>query len=173
MSTVKAQEIVESQQQRRVELHTGLDENARANVVAKLSKVLADHYLLMLKTHNYHWNVRGPLFKSLHDLTEEQYDDLFEAIDELAERIRALGHDAPGTFSEYIELSEIEEAKKGIADLEMVADLVGSHENLIGNMRTTLEEAEKVGDEVTVDMMVNRLSVHEKYAWMLRSFIEK
>lgn len=173
MSTVKARKIVEDHQQRRIELHTGLDENARANVVSKLSKVLADHYLLMLKTHNYHWNVRGPLFKSIHDITEEQYYDFFEAIDELAERIRALGHDAPGSFTEYSKLSEIEEAKKGIADLDMVADLVASHENLIGNMRDTLEEAEKVKDEVTVDMMVERLTKHEKNAWMLRSFIEK
>jgi starvation-inducible DNA-binding protein len=142
-------------------------------VVEHLNGVLADHYLLMLKTHNYHWNVKGTLFKSLHDLTEEHYEDVFDAIDELAERIRALGFDAPGTFSEFQTLSSIQEAQKGLTDLEMAADLVESHENLILTMRDTLRAAESVGDEVTVDYMVERLSVHEKNAWMLRSFIER
>lgn len=124
----------------------------------------------MLKTHNYHWNVKGELFKSMHDLTEDQYDDMFEAIDEIAERIRALGFDAPGTFKAYSQLSSIAEAKSGISALEMAADLTDSHENLIRNMRKALEVAESAADEVSVDLLTERLNVHEKAAWMLRSF---
>jgi len=158
---------------RKIQLHTGLDEQARQNVVDKLKGILADSYLLMLKTQNYHWNVKGTLFKSLHDLTEEHYNDMFAAIDELAERIRALGYDSPGSFTAFNDLSNIEEAKSGISDLEMAGDLLNSHENLIRNLRDTLKTAESVEDEVTVDMMVERLTVHEKAAWMLRSFIER
>ncbi len=151
-------------------LQTGLGEEARASVVEHLNVILADHYLLMLKTHNYHWNVKGPLFKSMHDLTEEQYEDIFDAIDEIAERIRALGFDAPGTFADYTKLSNIKEAKSGINALEMAADLTSSHENLIRDMREALEVADKHSDEVSVDLMTERLEVHEKAAWMLRSF---
>lgn len=151
-------------------LNTGLSEDARASVVEHLNVILADHYLLMLKTHNYHWNVKGQLFKSMHDLTESQYDDMFEAIDEIAERIRALGYDAPGTFRAYSQLSNIEEAKMGISALEMATDLTNSHENLIRNMRKALDMADEAGDEVSVDLLTERLNVHEKAAWMLRSF---
>lgn len=151
-------------------LKTGLSEDARAAVVEHMNVILADHYLLLLKTHNYHWNVKGPLFKSLHDLTEDQYDDIFEAIDEIAERIRALGFDAPGTFAEYSKLSKIKEAQAKIPALEMAADLTSSHENLIRNMREALEVADQHSDEVSVDLLTERLQVHEKAAWMLRSF---
>lgn len=151
-------------------IKTGLDEDARASVVEYLNVILADHYLLMLKTHNYHWNVKGELFKSMHDLTEDQYNNMFDAIDEIAERIRALGFDAPGTFRSYAQLSSIEEAKMGISALEMAADLTASHENLIRNMRKALEKADQAGDEVSVDLLTERLNVHEKAAWMLRSF---
>lgn len=173
MDKVKVSEVDYPNSQRRLELHTGLKEEDRVKVINKLNGILADTYLLMLKTQNYHWNVKGTLFKSLHDLTEEHYNDMFEAIDELAERIRALGKDAPGSFSDFNELSSIAEAKSGITDLEMAGSLVESHEHLIMNMRETLRAAEEVGDEVTVDMMVERLTVHEKNAWMLRSFIER
>lgn len=173
MERVKIKDLSFANQARKLEMHTGISEDDRAQVVSQLNGVLADHYLLMLKTHNYHWNVKGPLFKSLHDLTEEQYEDFFAAIDVIAERIRALGFDAPGTFTEYQALSQVQEARKGISDMEMAADLTSSHENVIRNMRETLKTAESVGDEVTVDLMVERLSAHEKYAWMLRSFIER
>jgi len=159
--------------QRRVALHTGLSEESRAKVVTGLKETLADSYLLMLKTQNYHWNVKGTLFKSLHDLTEEHYNELFAAIDELAERIRALGFDSPGSLSAFSALSAIEEARESITDMEMAADLVQSHEHLIQNLRKALKTAEGEKDEVTVDMMVERLTVHEKSAWMLRSFIER
>lgn len=173
MEELAIKELEFENNKRSVELNTGLDAEARKQVSEKLKTVLADSYLLMLKTHYYHWNVKGRLFKSLHDLTEDQYNELFEAIDELAERIRALGHEAPGSFSVYQKISEIEEAQSGLSDLEMTADLVKSHETLIRNLRPTLRVAEEAGDEVTVDMMVERLTVHEKNAWMLRSFIEK
>ena len=109
----------------------------------------------------------------MHDLTEAQYEDLFAAIDEIAERIRALGFDAPGSFKTYSQISKIEEAKSGISALEMAADLLSSHENLIRNMRDALAKADQHSDEVTVDLMTERLSVHEKAAWMWRSFIEQ
>jgi starvation-inducible DNA-binding protein len=159
--------------QHQVPLQTGLSESGRASIVDHLNEILADHYLLMLKTHNYHWNVRGPLFKSMHDLTESQYEDLFGAIDEIAERIRALGFDAPGSFEAYSSLSKIKEAKAGISALEMAADLLASHENIIRNMREALAVADQYEDEVSIDMLTERLKVHEKAAWMWRSFNEK
>ncbi len=162
-----------SGEHRKIALHTGLDENARNKVADQLKKNLADAYLLMLKTHFYHWNVKGTLFKSIHDLTEEQYTEIFTAIDDLAERIRALGHEAPGSFSHYSKLSEVEDAKSGLTDLEMAADLLRTHENIIQRLRETLETGGDSKDEVTVDMMVGRLTVHEKNAWMLRSFLER
>lgn len=173
MSKVELKEIDFPNHRRKVQLHTGLDDEARGSVVNKLKGVLADSYLLMLKTQNYHWNVKGTLFKSLHDLTEEHYNELFESIDDLAERIRALGHEAPGSFSAFQSLSNVSEAKSGLTDLEMAGDLLHTHENLIMNLRESLRTADEVHDEVTVDMMVARLTVHEKSAWMLRSFIER
>ena len=173
MEQMTIKEIEFNHNKRKVALNTGLNENAREQVSERLKSVLADSYLLMLKTHYYHWNVTGPLFKSLHDLTEEQYTDLFGAIDDLAERIRALGHEAPGSIAAYSKLGSIEDAKSDLSDMEMAADLVKSHESLIKGLRDTLNVADQASDEVTVDMMVDRLSMHEKYAWMLRSFIEK
>lgn len=173
MEQVTIKDLDFENRKRTVALNTGLNENAREQVSEKLKSVLADSYLLMLKTHYYHWNVKGPLFKSLHDLTEQQYTELFTAIDDVAERIRALGHEAPGSFSTYHEISEMKEAISGLSGMEMSADLVKSHETLIANLRATLNVADEAQDEVTVDMMVGRLNAHEKSAWMLRSFIEK
>jgi starvation-inducible DNA-binding protein len=172
MEKVELKEVNFSNSHRRIELHTGLDEAGRKKVSDQLAGVLADSYLLMLKTHFYHWNVKGTLFKSLHDLTEQQYTELFEAIDDVAERIRALGFEAPGTFSSFNKISSVKEAKSGLSDLEMAADLLETHESLILKLRETLNTADEINDEVTVDMMVARLSVHEKSAWMLRSFLE-
>lgn len=173
MEKVELKEVKFPNSHRKIELHTGLKEDDRKKVAEKLKGILADSYLLMLKTHFYHWNVKGTLFKSLHDLTEEQYTEIFEAIDDLAERIRALGYEAPGTFDIFRSLSEVKEAVSGLSDLEMAADLLETHENIILNLRETLKAADSVGDEVTVDMMVARLTIHEKNAWMLRSFIER
>ncbi|MDX5428354.1 MAG: DNA starvation/stationary phase protection protein [Bacteroidota bacterium] len=157
---------------RQIELNTGLEKEGRKQVSDLLGKALANSYALMVKTQNYHWNIRGLHFKSIHELTEEHYNELFEAIDDLAERIRALGFDAPGSFPEFNNLTNISDPKPGLSELEMVADLLKSHEYLINNLRDVLRAAEKIEDEVTVDMMVDRLTVHEKAAWMLRSMIE-
>lgn len=173
MDTVALKDVDFPNGHRKIELHTGLNESARDSVAKNLKGNLADAYLLLLKTHYYHWNVKGTLFKSLHDMTEEQYTELFEAIDNVAERLRAIGHEAPGTFKEYAKLSNVADAKKGLTDLEMAADLLETHETIILNLRKTLNVADEVSDEVTLDMMVGRLSVHEKNAWMLRSFIER
>lgn len=159
--------------QHHVQLQTGLPESGRESIAKYMKEILADHYLLMLKTQNYHWNVRGPLFKSMHDLTEAQYEDLFSAIDEIAERIRALGFDSPGSLQSFSDLSAIKEAKEGIPALEMAADLLESHEHLVRNMRAALIVADKNDDEVSVDLLTERLKIHEKAAWMWRSFIEQ
>lgn len=172
MDTIALKEVDFPNGHRNIKLHIGLDEDARNGVSNHLKGNLADSYLLLLKTHYYHWNVKGTLFKSLHDMTEEQYTELFEAIDDIAERLRALGHEAPGTFTEYAKASNVKDAKKNLTDLEMAADLLETHENIVLQLRQTLKAANEVGDEVTVDMMVGRLTVHEKNAWMLRSFIE-
>lgn len=156
-----------------IPLNTGLSDVPRENVAEELKVVLADHYLLMLKTHNYHWNVRGPLFKSVHDLTEEQYESLFAAIDEIAERIRALGKLAPGSFALYKELSDIKEGRVDLKAEDMIADLLQSQEMVIKNIRQATEKAEEAEDDVTVDLLTERLTDLEKYAWMLRSFLEK
>lgn len=167
-------EVKTDSKQARKPLNTGLNADARKEVVDKLSIVLADKYLLMLKTHNYHWNVRGPLFKSIHDLTEGIYDELFEAIDEVAERIRALGYDAPGTFGEYSKLSKIKEAGGGsLSAEEMIEDMLQSHELIINDLRDAAETAADKGDVGTEDMMIARMETHEKTAWMLRSYLEK
>lgn len=173
MNKVELKDVDFPNSQRKIALHTGLSEENRNAVADKLKVNLADSYLLMLKTHYYHWNVKGTLFKALHDLTEEQYTEIFEAIDDLAERIRALGHEAPGTFSEYLKVSDVQEARRGLTDLEMAADLLETHENIILKLRDTLRTSDEVEDEVTVDMMVGRLSTHEKDAWMLRSILER
>ena len=173
MEKMELKEVKFPNSHRKIELHTGLDEAGRKKVADQLSGVLADSYLLMLKTHYYHWNVKGTLFKSVHDLTEQQYTELFEAIDDIAERIRALGFEAPGTFSAFQKISNVNEAKGGLSDLEMAADLLETHESLILKLRETLNTADDISDEVTVDMMVGRLTIHEKSAWMLRSFIER
>ncbi len=157
----------------KVALNTGIDEKSRSQIAKKLGKVLADSYLLMLKSHNYHWNVRGSMFKSIHEFTEEQYNDLFLAIDEIAERIRSIGFEAPGSFKEYTKLSSLKEADNPLSQEEMIADLVKSHEAIVASISEALDVSTKSDDEATADMMVGRLRFHEKTAWMWRSFLEK
>jgi len=157
----------------KLQLHTGISEKDRINIASGLSKLLADSYLLMIKTHCYHWNVRGDLFYTIHEMTEEQYTDLFSAIDDLAERIRALGFDAPGTIEDFSKLSFIKDAKNKAVEKEIIADLLQSHESIVRNIRPVLETAEEAHDDVTVDMLTDRLTIHEKNAWMWRSFLER
>lgn len=136
-----------------------------------LKEILADTYTLYLKTQNYHWNVTGPNFRSLHLMFEEQYTDLAAAVDTLAERLRSLGERAPGSFKEFLALTTIKEAKDKVNGAAMVKDLVDSNHAVIARLEKLLQAADKEGDEVTTDLMVQRLTVHQKAAWMLQATI--
>jgi len=155
-----------------MKINTGLEDNVRKSVAEGLKGMLADSYALYLKTQNYHWNVTGPLFKTVHDLTEAQYTALATAVDDIAERIRALGVKAPGTYKAFSGLSKVADGDESLPAEKMIADLVAGHEQVIARAREVLRAAEEGGDEATVDMMVARLEDHEKQAWMLRSLIE-
>lgn len=139
------------------------------NLIEKLRIVLADTYALYLKTQSYHWHVTGSNFKSLHELFEEQYNDLADAIDEIAERIIILGSDVPATFKEYIELTNIQDADNNLDSDRMVTDLTESQKVLAKSIKEALEQAQELGDEVSTDLMIGRLAVHEKNEWFLRS----
>lgn len=148
----------------------GVAEEGRKTVADALSGVLADTYTLYLKTQNYHWNVTGPHFKHYHEMFGEQYEELAEANDEIAERIRALGYHAPGSFKAFLALNEIDEAGDNVPDAgEMIRQLMSDHEALSRRARKVLEAAQDVGDEVTGDMMIERMTAHDKTAWMLRA----
>lgn len=134
-----------------------------------LKVVLADSYALYLKTHNYHWNVEGPNFRTLHLMFEEQYTDLAVAVDDIAERIRALGEKAPGAFSSFSKLSSIKEGDENISAASMVEDLAASQGSIIKSLKDALEVAQKANDEVTAGLLIDRMGVHEKTAWMLKS----
>ena len=150
----------------------GIDENNRAAIADGLGHVLADSYALYLKTHNFHWNVTGPMFQTLHTMFEEQYIELATAIDEVAERIRSLGAFAPGSFSTYAELSSIKEEKGVPAAKEMIAQLVSGHETVIKTARSLYPLCDSSSDDATADLLTARIRVHEKTAWMLRSLLE-
>lgn len=147
----------------------GIAEEVKKSIVEGLSRLLADTYTLYLKTHNFHWNVTGPQFRSLHLMFEEQYTELATAVDSIAERIRTLGFPAPGTYSEYARLSSIEETT-GVPEAEtMIRLLAEGNEAVVRTARSIVSTAEEAGDEVTVDLLVGRMEIHEKAAWMLRS----
>ncbi len=146
-----------------MKIDIGLDETARNKVADGLKTLLADSYALYLKSHNYHWNVTGPLFKAVHELTEDQYKGLASAIDEIAERIRMLGVKAPGSFSAFKKLTSIGDADENLNATDMLADLVKSHETVIKTARALLPIA----------LIDERLAAHEKQAWMLRSLLDK
>jgi starvation-inducible DNA-binding protein len=151
-------------------IRTDAGNEARAGIAAALSTLLADSYTLYLKTQNYHWNVEGPQFHALHTMFEEQYIELREAVDRIAERIRALGFPAPGSFASFAELTSIGEATDGITPAEeMVVVLAEGHETLAETARAAVEEAEKAVDVATADLATNRVEIHEKTAWMLRA----
>ncbi|WP_250446125.1 Dps family protein [Actinotalea sp. C106] len=149
----------------------GIPDEQRGQIVHGLSKVLADSYTLYLKTHSYHWNVVGPMFHSLHAMFEEEYTELALAVDEIAERIRALGAPAPGTYREFTELSVLGEDTDQPEAREMVARLVAAHEATARTIREALPVAEGAPDQVSTDLLTRRLEVHEKTAWMLRSML--
>src|SRR5690606_13009603 len=133
---------------------------------------LADSYTLYLTTHNFHWNVTGPLFNTLHQMFMVQYTEEWQALDEIAERIRALGHYAPGTYAQYAKLASVEAPEDIPAAEDMIRNLVKGNEAVATTARTALQRAEKASDAPTVDLLTRRLDVHEKYAWMLRSLLE-
>ncbi|NVO24604.1 DNA starvation/stationary phase protection protein [Donghicola sp. C2-DW-16] len=149
------------------DVNTGVTEPA--SVATGLADVLADTYCLLYKTHAYHWNVEGPLFYSIHHLTEEQYENLFEAADELAERMRALGALAPMTLSEIVERSVIKDAEGTPDARAMIEELAKDHERIAYRMHALVELAGKANDPVTDDMATARSAFHEKAAWMLRA----
>ena len=143
-------------------INIGMTDKQRETVAKGLSKLLADSYSLYLKTHNYHWNVTGPQFNSLHTMFETQYTELAAAVDEIAERIRALGHLAPGSYTEF--------AKTKSAN-EMIKDLVEGQEAVVRTCREIFPAADEAGDEPTADLLTTRMQLHEKNAWMLRSLL--
>jgi len=154
-----------------VTINIGISEEDRQAIAGGLSKVLADTYTLYLKTHNYHWNVVGPMFNTLHLMFETQYNELALAVDEIAERIRSLGEPAPGSYLEFAELSSIPEDREKPEAMEMVRRLVEGHEAVARTARSVFPLAEQANDEPTADLLTQRLQVHEKTAWMLRSLL--
>ena len=153
----------------------GIKDADRKKVADGLSHFLADAYTLYLKTHNFHWNVTGSMFNSLHLMFETQYTEQWTALDGVAERIRALGFNAPGSYREFVELTSIAE-EPGLTDSadwrEMVRQLVAGNEAVCRTARKVLEQAEKAGDAPSEDLLTQRLQTHEKYAWMLRSLLQ-
>lgn len=157
----------------RLSVAIGVEQKKREKVANALSGFLASTYMLYLKTHYYHWNVTGSNFSSLHELFEQQYNSLLVAGDDLAERVRALGHFTPGTVNEFIELSEIKDDNKLPASADdMVRNLLIANEACSAQARSVLKIAEDAQDEVTMDLMVSRMTAHEKAAWMLRSTLQ-
>ena len=152
-------------------IDTGIGKAERTDVAGHLSKVLADSYAVYLKTHGYHWNVRGPEFFSLHGLLEQQYREIWDALDTIAERIRALGELAPMGGSAFANLTSIKDGDPEKDSQAMLKELVKDNETLIATARTALEACEKDGDDVSVDLMTQRLAAHEKAAWTLRASI--
>ena len=150
----------------------GFPDQERLAIAAGLSRVLADSYTLYLKTHNYHWNVVGPMFHSLHTMFEVQYTELALAVDEIAERIRAMGEPAPGTYREFAALATVSEDTDRPDAQEMIRRLVDAQETTARTIREVLPLAEAAPDQVSTDLLVRRLDVHEKTAWMLRSLLE-
>jgi len=154
-------------------VNTGIEGKDRKEMADALSCALAETYVLYLKTQGFHWNVVGPLFYGLHKLTEAQYEDLAGAVDELAERIRALGHPAPATFAKFLELSELKEMSGNPSAEEGIQALVKDHETISRTFREAVQIADDDDDIVTADMLTDRIKSHETAAWMLRSIIAK
>mgnify|MGYP003401724001 CR=1 FL=1 len=151
----------------------GINEKDRAEIAAGLSKLLADTYTLYLKTHNFHWNVTGPMFQTLHLMFEAQYNELALAVDAIAERIRALDFPAPGTYQEYAKLSSIKETVGVSKATEMIKLLVEGQEAVVRTARSIFPIVDQANDEPTADLLTQRMQIHEKTAWMLRSMLEK
>lgn len=143
--------------------------HVKRSLVEKLNVSLADTYALYLKTQNFHWNVEGPNFHSLHELFEQQYQDLAEAADKIAERIRALGHKAPATFAKFSRITHIEEGDGAASAETMLSMLYEDQQIMVKALKDTLHQAQQDGDEATADLMIQRITTHEKNAWMLKA----
>lgn len=156
-----------------MDINIGIDESTRKDIAAGLSRLLADSYILFLKTHNYHWNVTGPMFNSLHMMFEQQYTELFTAVDDIAERIRSLGEFAPGSFQRFNQLSQIQEEQDTPDADTMIRNLIAGQEAVVKTAREVVKIADAANDEPTLDLLTQRMQVHEKTAWMLRSLIAK
>ena len=154
-----------------MELNIGISQENREAISAGLSRLLADSYTLYLKTHNYHWNVTGPQFNTLHQMFEEQYTELATAVDEIAERIRALGVRAPGSYKEFAAMTNIEEAVGEESAEEMIRQLAVGQETVVRTAREAFPAADAANDEPTADLLTQRMQIHEKNAWMLRSML--
>lgn len=155
-----------------VPIDIGIPETDRRKIAEGLSHFLADSYTLYLKTHHFHWNVVGPMFQTLHLMFEQHYNELWTAVDLIAERIRALGYPAPGTYSEFARLSSIQETKGEVKAEDMIRALIEGHEAVIRTARAIFSVSENVQDQVTMDLLTQRMQVHEKTAWMLRSLLQ-
>jgi len=154
-----------------IDIDIGIGEQDRKAIAQGLSKLLADSYTLYLKTHNYHWNVTGPMFNTLHLMFEQQYTELALAVDLVAERIRALGHAAPGSYKAYAALTSIEEETGSPSAEEMIRQLVKGQEAVVRTAREVFPAADRANDQPTADLLTQRMQVHEKNAWMLRSLL--
>ncbi len=154
-----------------MEINIGLSADQRREIAGGLARLLADSYTLYLKTHNFHWNVTGPMFQTLHTLFETQYTELATAVDEIAERIRALGETAPGSYQQFAALSSISEETGVPAAEDMIRQLVEGQEAVARTARSIFPAADAAGDEPTADLLTQRMQIHEKNAWMLRSLL--
>ncbi len=155
-----------------MQIDIGIEPKNREQIANALAKVQADTYTLYLKTHNYHWNVTGPMFQTLHLMFEAQYNELWTAVDLVAERIRSLGFPAPGTYRQFAALTAIQEDDGVPKAEEMLRKLVQGHETVARTARTAFKLADEVDDQVTCNLLTQRMQVHEKTAWMLRSLLE-
>ena len=155
-----------------MDIDIGIEDAAREEIAGKLEHLLADTYTLYLKSQNYHWNVTGPMFRALHLMFEEHYIELRDAVDEVAERIRSLGYVSPGSYAQFIELTQIPEGTGEEDAMEMVRNLAEGHEAAARTARTVVEVAEPAGDVATADLATVRIETHEKTAWMLRATAE-
>lgn len=156
-----------------MKIDIGINDKDRKTISSGLNHLLADTYTLYLMTHNFHWNVKGPMFNTLHLMFETQYTELALAVDLIAERIRTLGEPAPGTYSEFAKLSSIKEVKGVPTAEQMIKHLVHGQEAVIKTARSLFPNLEKASDEPSADLLTQRMQIHEKNAWMLRSLLEK
>ncbi len=154
-------------------INIGISEKDRSKIADGLSRMLADSYTLYLKTHNFHWNVTGPMFQTLHLMFMTQYNETWLAVDSLAERIRALGHPAPGSYQQFAALTSIKDSDGVPNAKDMIRQLVEAQETVVRTAREVFVIAEKAGDQPTADLLTQRMTVHEQNAWMLRSLLEE